>query len=128
MSRRDTIIVAVLINAGLLIVLFASALKSNSSHEEFVAGPTPIVQDVPSLAFKKEAPPITGDEVDLALSQFAQNSTQIATAEIKPLSPVNTPSHFVDDLKSLATLEAPIVQTPTSQTLTAPTLSPNLSK
>ena len=33
MNRRDTIIIAVLLNAGLLIVLFATSLKSNKTEE-----------------------------------------------------------------------------------------------
>ena len=43
MSRKDTIIIAVLINAGLLIVLFATALKpSDSKEEEFVTALAPV--------------------------------------------------------------------------------------
>lgn len=34
MSRKDTIVIAVLINAGLLVVLFASALKTDSAVEQ----------------------------------------------------------------------------------------------
>ena len=34
MSRRDTIIIAVLVNAGLLMILFATALKSDHKKEE----------------------------------------------------------------------------------------------
>lgn len=36
MSRRDTIIIAVLVNAGLLMVLFATALKSDRKKESAV--------------------------------------------------------------------------------------------
>ncbi|MCB1108714.1 MAG: hypothetical protein KDK44_03580, partial [Chlamydiia bacterium] len=34
MSRKDTIVIAVLINAGLLVVLFASALKTDPVVEQ----------------------------------------------------------------------------------------------
>ncbi len=37
MSRRDTIIIAVLLNAGLLIVLFATSLKSDKVEDELPA-------------------------------------------------------------------------------------------
>ena len=86
MSRRDTIIVAVLINAGLLIVLFASALKSNSPSEEFVTSPIPVIQETPDLVFKKEVSPVTGDEVDLALNQYTQNSMATAQSVLPPAS------------------------------------------
>ncbi len=137
MSRRDTIIVAVLINAGLLIVLFASALKSNSSHEEFVANPRPAVQETLDPVFKKEATPMAGDEVDLALNQFAQNSVAVAPAtqahaptsiqrvpQVDPLQ-ASTPvvPNFVDDLKAIAipeSLSASPLQSPAAQTLLAP--------
>ena len=123
MSRRDTIIVAVLINAGLLIVLFASALKSNSSSKEFVTSPVPMIQEQANLAFKKETMPITGDEVDLALNQFAQN----AIVTNQPLSSSVT-ANFADDLKAIAIPETPIapqVQIPAAQVLAAPIASQN---
>jgi peptidoglycan DL-endopeptidase LytF len=136
MSRRDTIIVAVLINAGLLIVLFASALKSHSSHEDFVANPVPIFQETPDFAFKKGASRVAGDEVDAALHQFTQHSALVAAQAtqlptpvqnlphtLTPL-PVLAPSSFADDLKSIAIPEAPVAAqvqtTPTAQTLLAP--------
>ena len=69
MSRKDTIIIAVLINAGLLIVLFATALKpSDSKEEEFVTPPAPVaaVSEVP-MGGQLQAPQ---DEVDQVLRQF----------------------------------------------------------
>ena len=39
MSRKDTIIIAVLINAGLLIVLFATALKTSAPQAEIAQQP-----------------------------------------------------------------------------------------
>lgn len=139
MSRRDTIIVAVLINAGLLIVLFASALKSNSLRDEFVAHPTPMVQETPDHVFKKETAPVTGDEVDLALNQFAQNSIA-STQSVQPSS--STPSeiaiampsssspslNFADDLKAITIPETSVTSqavASTAQTLLAPIIPPN---
>lgn len=139
MSRRDTIIVAVLINAGLLIVLFASALKSNSPGDEFVACPTPMVQETPDHVFKKETTPVAGDEVDLALNQFAQNSIA-STQSVQPSSStlseiaVATPSssspslNFADDLKAITipeTSTASQATSPTAQTLLAPIVPAN---
>lgn len=104
MSRRDIIIVAVLVNAGLLIVLFASALKSGPSENESVVTLPPVVQTVqekvPDLVFQKEVRPV-GDEVDLALTQFSQGAAP-------SVAPQTTPSSFADDLKSIATAETTV--------------------
>lgn len=136
MSRRDIIIVAVLINAGLLIVLFASALKSNSSSAEFVAAPTPVIQETPAPMFKKESP-VAGDEVDQALNHFSQNSVvaatpaapQMPTHPAMPMtSPTAAPSNFAEDLQAIALPESPVAQpaqAPTMQILTAPMPSHN---
>lgn len=129
MSRKDTIIVAVLVNAGLLIVLFASALKSGSANEEFAAAPSQVVQDVPEYNYKKELPPVAGDEVDQALSQF---SNTLAAAPAPFVEPMAAPApqaapvvpSFADELKAIAVEEtpaaAPQVLSPTVRTLTDP--------
>jgi LysM repeat protein len=104
MSRRDTIIVAVLINAGLLIVLFASALKSGVPDREVVAQPAPVIQTIPEPVVKREPLPFRGDEVDQALSQFVAHPPEV----VVPQQPV-MPS-FADDLNALAHTEAPIPQ------------------
>ncbi len=46
MSRRDTIIIAVLVNAGLLMLLFATAMRSDGSKSLEIADATPAVQEV----------------------------------------------------------------------------------
>lgn len=98
MSRRDTIIVAALINAGLLIVLFVSALKNQGEGEK--------------LAFQKEAPhlpssevvvlpapkKLVGEEVDLVLKQYSQQDPLQAPPAVA--SAPAAPS-FVDDLQIL---------------------------
>jgi peptidoglycan endopeptidase LytF len=126
MSRRDTIIVAVLVNAGLLIVLFASALKSEAPKDEFAISPVSIPHEVPDLSVKKEVALEPRDEVDLALTQFAKNS--IATQPfVQPSEPITMPN-FADDLRAIATVEttsAQPVQAPAAQTLVAP-IAPKL--
>ena len=139
MSRRDTIIVAVLINAGLLIVLFASALKSNSSDDDFVTAPPSHIQESSDLAAKKGPISLPADEVDVALKQFTQDRTEQVSsnahvqASVQPqsLPPISSPAppspNFTEDLKAIATVEAPSVQSiqkTASQTLMAP-LVPN---
>jgi peptidoglycan DL-endopeptidase LytF len=117
-SRKDTMIVAVLINAGLLVVLFASALKSGGSDTALVANQEPLVEEVPVLAAKKEVPVVVGDEVDRALQQFAAQQT----ASLPTAAPVDS-NAFVEDLKAIATPEHSLTatpQNPTVQTLVAP--------
>ena len=122
MSRKDTIIVAVLVNAGLLIVLFASALKSDGSESALVTNQEPRIEEIQDVVAKKESPVIVGDEVDRALQQFAaQQATPPAALETAPLAvaaPVEA-NPFVEDLKSIATQD-PLLQNPTVQTLVAP--------
>jgi LysM repeat protein len=72
MSRRDTIIIAVLINAGLLLILFATAITSSSDEE--TPAPTSTVQIAAAEEFsplpKESLPTVPGDEVDQVLSQW----------------------------------------------------------
>ncbi len=125
MSRRDTIIIAVIVNAGLLIVLFSSALKAPSGTE-FAAAPAPISQETFDHTFKN-VPAIAGDEVDQALGHYSQNAAAAASAAQAPQSVVQeepAPSSFADDLKMITQPVAPVPQAPTHnpkvQTLMAP--------
>lgn len=71
MTRRDTIIVAVLINAGLLVVLFISSLKSDTAtvgmNQEKKAEQNRVVA-------KKEVPiaKAPSDQVDQLLAQYSK--------------------------------------------------------
>lgn len=70
MSRRDTIIIAVLVNAGLLMILFATAMHSDKTSERM---PVAAAMEMPvsngAVAGAFNLPP---DEVDRALTR--QNS------------------------------------------------------
>ena len=81
MSRRDTIIIAVLVNAGLLAILFMVAINS---EDDKVSDPSVITQtlaDVQQMPPKSEpvstlfAPSSGGDEVDNVLKEYAANPT-----------------------------------------------------
>ena len=117
MSRRDTIIVAVLINAGLLIVLFASALKSGGGSQEMAASFENKSLPQAEMVFQKEAGSSTGDEVDQVLSQFSQpvsvqspivasqppQAAPIATQIAQPLAPAApVQNNFAEDLQAIA--------------------------
>jgi peptidoglycan endopeptidase LytF len=103
MSRRDTIIIAVLLNAGLLIVLFATSLKTDvvdtTPQTLAVAAPTEITKVEPAPTVAAAVPP-AGDEVDQALKQYVPVAV---TPEAKP--------NFAADLQAIGSLEP---QTPST--------------
>lgn len=64
MNRKNTILLAVLINAGLLVVLFVTAL---TTQEEVSIPPTHEMAAAPKNT--PDAAPLFGDEIDLAMRQ-----------------------------------------------------------
>ncbi len=101
MSRRDTIIVAALVNAGLLIVLFVSALKSQDEGEQLVsrqASSDLIAREAVASSGKK----MVGDEVDQVLKQYSQRDPLQAPIAVATDS---SKSSFVDDLQGLTKVE-----------------------
>lgn len=118
MSRRDTIIIAVLLNAGLLIVLFATSLKTDTS------APEPSTLAALDLAPKAEevVQPVStetlisaSDTVDQMMKQY----TPPAVTDNKP--------NFAADLQSIGSQEiahlAPIATAPASEPVIAPEVS-----
>jgi LysM repeat protein len=105
MTRRDTIIAAVLVNAGLMIVLFASALKSDSKGEELTTHHArPAEFQVDSVAHK-EAAISQGDEVDQVLKQYAQ-PVPYSALTAQPAENISPPAEapqqsFADDLRAI---------------------------
>lgn len=105
MSRRDTIIVAALINAGLLIVLFVSALKNQEETpvvlkketSDFIAAEVPI---------RVEPKRVLGDEVDQVLKQYTQQDPLQTPVSIQTSSPA---PNFVAELQAFT--EAPSIVT-----------------
>jgi len=115
MTRKDTILVAALINAGLLIVLFASALK-NPENTEKVALQKDVAIPVPrEVASYNEPKKMAGDEVDLVLKQYAQpDPLQIPVAMEAPAAP-----NFVEDLQGIAQ-PVPVVAAAPAPAVTPP--------
>ena len=81
MTRKDTILIAVVVNAGLLAMLFTTAIiydtEKDAGQKEFAASP---LADGKSL--QGEHPPTliaaasTGDEVDNVLKYYSQPTSQ----------------------------------------------------
>ncbi len=86
MSRRDTIIIAVLINVGLLTILFATA-RNMDGQQELTTRPTPqpVMQEQPLAAALQPPTPepvsqVTElDEVDRAIANFETQTPQTPT-------------------------------------------------
>ncbi|QZA58500.1 lytic transglycosylase [Candidatus Rhabdochlamydia porcellionis] len=86
MSRKDTIIIAVLVNAGLLIILFASALKS-PMHDTYYQS-VELLKPIVDVSPKKEAVIQKGDAVDHALEQFAKQRLNTVEQPIAIQNPI----------------------------------------
>lgn len=107
MSRRDTIIIAVLLNAGLLVVLFVTSLKPENSVPSSSAisiAPTPLGQEEqvvipPTLKAPQPTASISlGEEVEQTVKSYVppllstsvepqMNFAQDLTAIAEPVSP-----------------------------------------
>ena len=99
MTRRDTIIIAVLVNVGIIIVLFTSALKNSKDAPELANEVYPPSQiEIPA---KKEMAAASGDEVDHMLKQYAQNSQSAASA-LAPAAQTEAKPNFAADLNAIA--------------------------
>lgn len=82
MNRKDTIIIAILVNAALLVALFVSAIKkereepkmASVTKESVFEKPLELPRQQPQNAIKAAS----GDEVDLVLKEFTQNQQNLA--------------------------------------------------
>lgn len=77
MNRKDTIIIAILVNAALLVALFVTAIKKDPVQQKVVA--TPLKEPVFDQILEQPKQPnieiktARGDEVDMVLKEFSQN-------------------------------------------------------
>jgi len=73
MTRKDTIMIAVFINAALLIVLFVSAVKNDDESQMAVVT---MVEEVSPISLPEPAKPeikkTQGDEIDQVLKEFSE--------------------------------------------------------
>jgi LysM repeat protein len=110
MNRRDTIIIAVLLNAGLLIVLFATSVKSDKTEEvvptTVLSSNQPEVQSMPAVV-AAATPNASGDQLDHLIGQYVtpQVTGQPSQTETQP--------NFLADLQALGTepsMAAPVME------------------
>ena len=105
MSRRDTVIIAILLNAGLLIVLFTTSLKSEKDVEEpsaitVLASHTPEVKEPSFPTFSSPAQAPTVDQVDHVVEKY-----------VTPQVAADTHLNFLADLQPVHA-PAPVVEAP----------------
>jgi len=89
MNRRDTIIIAVLLNAGLLAILFVMAINNDDYSSDTSKLIVDVTEQPSSLRDVAKVPPAssiadagqTGDEIDNALKQYAENPQLILVDE-----------------------------------------------
>ena len=89
MTRKDTILIAVVINAGLLAILFMTAVIYDTDKViDPVELGTPIANSKPvqaeSTPVAASAAPSTGDEVDNVLKYYSSPSAQPIVVETQP--------------------------------------------
>jgi len=81
MTRKDTIIIAVLVNAALLVTLFVTAIKReempDKQHQTIAATIQPI--SIPAEG-KEEIKAAQGDEIDLVLKKFTEKKAEVASS------------------------------------------------
>lgn len=96
MSRKDTIVLAVLVNCALLIALFVTAIKKGDSKGVSARAP---ITEVSSISLpqsqKKEIELAQGDEIDRVLKEFSERAQKVPDQEKPRID-------FSQELKALA--------------------------
>lgn len=110
MTRKDTIIIAVLVNAALLIALFVTAIKRDDSPsqeaEKIAAHIQPIAIPEPD---QKEIKAAQGDEIDLVLKEFSEKKSEITGEE----------SPKIDFVKELEAITKSVSELPQEESVAA---------
>ncbi|MCI0381807.1 MAG: LysM peptidoglycan-binding domain-containing protein [Chlamydiae bacterium] len=91
MSRKDTIIIAALINAAILIALFVSAMKTEKAENALALQLKELIKE--PISMNKFSSPIAptiksaeGDEVDMALKQYSNEMSAKPSQSLFPES------------------------------------------
>lgn len=106
MTRKDTIIAAALVNAGLLIILFVSALKNEGKIETIALEKRPSEMPIAEKVSIMEPKKAMGvDEVEEVLKQYAQKDSiqPIASAQVveSPVIPFLEPNPSMEMKSSI---------------------------
>lgn len=123
MSRRDTIIIAVLLNAALLVVLFMTAVQTESQphivHAKEVSSPPPVIEK--KAAAKAPQIPQGGDTIDEVLNKYSEVLTQntqkgkepekkeVPVAKVPPLPKVEKLPHE-EPVKTITVVKGDVLE------------------
>ena len=90
MTRRDTIIIATLVNAALLACLFVVATKQEEAEPQIAMTQESYDQPIPTASLSNEdnTPLSVSDEVDLALREFLPEEPKLTEMAEPTLDPV----------------------------------------
>lgn len=93
MSRRDTILIAILLNVGLLVILFATARGPEDEAPAAlpVVQPEGVAMEVIEPILALPAKPQGGDEIDIALERFRAIQIEQPVVEKSPPPMVERP-------------------------------------
>jgi len=98
MNRRDTIIIAVLLNAGLLIVLFATSVKSDKTEEVV---PTTVLSSNQPEVQSMQTPIAAASKASAGADQLDQVIQQYVTPQVT--GQTEAQPNFLADLQALGT-------------------------
>lgn len=100
MNRRDTIIIAVLLNAGLLIVLFATSLKSDKVEEQM-----PAITVLASNQPETKEPKMTSSSTPVHTLASTDHVDQVIQQYVTPqvANTVDSNPNFLADLQAFTT-------------------------
>jgi len=111
MNRKDALIVAALLNAALLIVLFVTSVKTEKNKEPFstqemIAVSKPHLREEKPLSPQKQTiPPIAKEEVDLLMKQYLPQESSKGElhppflADTNPLGKESIPNKIAAETK-----------------------------
>jgi len=92
MNRRDMIIVAALMNAGLLTLLFVTAVKPGNQEEKKALTTRESKAKVETVVQKPASAPSKGDQIDQVISAYSAKAAEKEKLETKTLPlPILTP-------------------------------------
>lgn len=103
MSRKDTIFIAVFVNAALLIVLFLTGINRN---EKITSSSSVTVEEIKPLSLltppKQEMKMAQGDEIDQVLKEFSKKNLADASSLQQPTEKEQVKIDFAKELKAMA--------------------------
>jgi peptidoglycan DL-endopeptidase LytF len=91
-SKRDTIIIAVLVNVALLSILFATAMRETRTENTVQVNAPPKEEIVTSLKMKEEKSPT--DEIDTVLQEYALKQKVVTLQELNKEAAKESPKEL----------------------------------